>query len=181
MRYVQWILCSLCIALSFVSLGWYANRIGPHAEANEKEYETIIVKKGDTLYGLSRKYGVPLHQLIEENKITNPDSIQIGEKLRITKHTSDIENKKSDTFRISTVTVDQLSDQRWNVVPGVTVAADSRLIPAGSRIYIEGIGYRIAQDIGDVQGNELKLVVSDQEEINQQMVNKFVPIKILPD
>lgn len=48
-------------------------------EYKEKEY---IVKKGDTLYGISRKLGVTIDYLCEKNKISNKNLIAIGQKLK---------------------------------------------------------------------------------------------------
>ncbi|MDU4698130.1 MAG: LysM peptidoglycan-binding domain-containing protein [Paenibacillus sp.] len=43
-----------------------------------------IVKKGDTLFELSKKYNVPLEKLKEANpQITNPDQLNIGDKVKI--------------------------------------------------------------------------------------------------
>ncbi|WP_110931767.1 LysM peptidoglycan-binding domain-containing protein [Paenibacillus bouchesdurhonensis] len=43
-----------------------------------------IVKKGDTLFDLSKKYNVPLQKLIEANpQISNPDELSIGMKVKI--------------------------------------------------------------------------------------------------
>ncbi|MFR9710066.1 LysM peptidoglycan-binding domain-containing protein [Paenibacillus sp. MB22_1] len=43
-----------------------------------------IVKKGDTLFELSKKYNVPLEKLIEANpQIANPNQLNIGDKVKI--------------------------------------------------------------------------------------------------
>ncbi len=42
-----------------------------------------LVKKGDTLWGLSRKYKVPLKSIIQANSIQPTESLQIGKKLLI--------------------------------------------------------------------------------------------------
>ncbi|AZK46514.1 LysM peptidoglycan-binding domain-containing protein [Paenibacillus lentus] len=43
-----------------------------------------IVKKGDTLFDLSKKYNVPLQKLIEANpQISNPDQLGVGMKVKI--------------------------------------------------------------------------------------------------
>ncbi|ANS75484.1 hypothetical protein AWM70_13505 [Paenibacillus yonginensis] len=43
-----------------------------------------MVKEGDTLYELSKKYNVPLQTLIDANpQITNPDVLMIGDKVKI--------------------------------------------------------------------------------------------------
>ncbi|MCL2748794.1 MAG: LysM peptidoglycan-binding domain-containing M23 family metallopeptidase [Alphaproteobacteria bacterium] len=43
----------------------------------------IIVEKGDTVYSLSKKHNVPLRDLLEENKISAPYAIGVGQKLRL--------------------------------------------------------------------------------------------------
>ena len=40
-----------------------------------------LVQKGDTLWGLSRKYKVPLKSIIQANSIQPTKRLQIGEKL----------------------------------------------------------------------------------------------------
>ncbi|MGP0587441.1 LysM peptidoglycan-binding domain-containing protein, partial [Paenibacillus timonensis] len=43
-----------------------------------------IVKKGDTLFELSKKYNVPLEKLIEANpQFANPDQLNVGDKVKI--------------------------------------------------------------------------------------------------
>lgn len=43
-----------------------------------------IVKKGDTLFELSKKYNVPLQKLIEANpQIVNPEQLNLGDKVKI--------------------------------------------------------------------------------------------------
>ena len=46
--------------------------------------ETIyIVKKGDTLSSIGRKYGKTAQQLAKYNNLRNENSIQVGQKLKI--------------------------------------------------------------------------------------------------
>ncbi|MCS7038962.1 MAG: LysM peptidoglycan-binding domain-containing protein [Anaerolineae bacterium] len=42
-----------------------------------------VVRAGETLYGISRQYGVPLDQLAAINQITNPATIRVGQRLII--------------------------------------------------------------------------------------------------
>ena len=52
------------------------------AAAAQGEWHTVV--KGDTLWGLSRRYGVPLDQLIALNPdIRNPNLIYVGQRVRI--------------------------------------------------------------------------------------------------
>ncbi len=44
---------------------------------------SVIVRKGDTLYSLSRKYEVPLRGLIEENNLSAPYILSVGQTLRL--------------------------------------------------------------------------------------------------
>lgn len=44
---------------------------------------SVIVQKGDTLYSLSRKYEIPLRSLIEENNLSAPYTLNVGQNLRL--------------------------------------------------------------------------------------------------
>lgn len=44
-------------------------------------YKSYVVKKGDTLWGISRRYNVTINQLVEINNIKNPDLIYPGQTL----------------------------------------------------------------------------------------------------
>lgn len=45
--------------------------------------DTIIVQKGDTLYSLSRKYNIPIRDLIETNHLTAPYTLYVGRELQL--------------------------------------------------------------------------------------------------
>ena len=47
------------------------------------KYTVITIKSGDTLYGLSKKYGKSIAWLQKVNKISNPNLIYAGSKLRV--------------------------------------------------------------------------------------------------
>jgi LysM repeat protein len=44
------------------------------------ESRVVVVREGDTLYGLSRQYGVPVSDLVAANRLGN-GRIEIGQKL----------------------------------------------------------------------------------------------------
>ncbi|ANB56395.1 lysM domain protein [Anoxybacillus sp. B7M1] len=45
--------------------------------------EYYVVKKDDTLTKIAKKYGTTVQQLVQLNKVKNPDLILIGQKLRV--------------------------------------------------------------------------------------------------
>ena len=42
-----------------------------------------VLKRGETLYGISRQYNVPADAIMEYNNIGNPDRLKAGQKIRI--------------------------------------------------------------------------------------------------
>jgi LysM repeat protein len=55
----------------------------PASAKTEKDTKTKVhvVQKGETLYGISRKYGIPLDQLLKLNNIGPKDTIKPGQQL----------------------------------------------------------------------------------------------------
>lgn len=47
-----------------------------------KLLETYVVKKGDTLYSISRKYKLNFKKLLELNKIKDPNKLNVGQKIK---------------------------------------------------------------------------------------------------
>lgn len=48
---------------------------------------------------------------------------------------------------------------------GTTIAVDPSVIPLGSKVYIEGIGWRVAQDTGGaIKGNKIDVLVGSHSE-----------------
>ena len=56
-------------------------------EREEQDYSIVIyiVKKGDTLWNIAKEFGSTVDDIVNSNAIENPDVIQIGEKLYISK------------------------------------------------------------------------------------------------
>ncbi|MBE6445079.1 MAG: M23 family metallopeptidase [Alphaproteobacteria bacterium] len=46
---------------------------------------SVVVKKGDTLYSIARRYDVPLREVIEANNLRPPYALQVGQKIRMPK------------------------------------------------------------------------------------------------
>ena len=45
------------------------------------KYHTV--KSGDTLGAIARKYGVTVKQIVQWNKLSNPDALKLGQSLRV--------------------------------------------------------------------------------------------------
>ncbi|MUL35087.1 peptidoglycan DD-metalloendopeptidase family protein [Gloeocapsopsis dulcis] len=78
------------------------------------------VKPGDTLTAIAREYGVPLHELISANQISNPDRLQINQSITIP---TSVYNGVAQNIGVS----DRPLQQNTAVVPVVstTISDDS--------------------------------------------------------
>lgn len=73
----------LILLLPFLS-GCYA-RNGGIPWFNRAGADELEVQKGDTLYGISRKYDVSINDLIEKNNLSEPYNIHVGQVLKLPK------------------------------------------------------------------------------------------------
>lgn len=56
---------------------------------------------------------------------------------------------------------------------GVTIAADTRVLPVGTRVYIENVGERVVQDRGGaIKGNKIDVFVNNHSEAHQSIYNQ---------
>ena len=64
------------------------NNITEETEDDLEDYSVIIyvVKDGDTLWKIAKKYGSTVDDIVRVNGIENPDKINIGEKIYIPKY-----------------------------------------------------------------------------------------------
>jgi len=61
-------------------------------------------------------------------------------------------------------------------VVGRTIAVDPKIIPYGSKVFIAGIGWRVAEDTGgDIQGNRIDVLMHTEEQaLNFGRKNMYV-------
>ncbi|MCS1352039.1 3D domain-containing protein [Mechercharimyces sp. CAU 1602] len=65
-------------------------------------------------------------------------------------------------------------------VEGITVAVDPQVIPIGSRVYIDGLGYFVAQDTGSaIQGKRIDIFMEDVSEARQFGVKKGFKVEVV--
>ena len=91
-----------------------------------------FVKKGDNLYNLSKTYNIPLSRLIEDNNISNPNNLSVGESLIIRKDPTTYVVKKGDTiaeiakkFNISIEKIRERNNDLSNTLfPGQSIIID---------------------------------------------------------
>ena len=96
--------------------------------------DTVTVQKGDTLYSISRRYNVPLRDLIEVNHLTPPYTLNIGRVLRLPTAKFHIVEKGDTLYSISrrySVDVTTLSRVN-NLQAPYTLAIGQRLALPGS-------------------------------------------------
>lgn len=60
------------------------NAFAAHAPSTQPAKVIVhIVRRGDTLFTIARTYGVSVKVIMAYNRISNPDQIQIGQKIYI--------------------------------------------------------------------------------------------------
>src|SRR5699024_10550309 len=59
-------------------------KMGEENESKKIEHSVYIVKKGDTLYGISKRFGISIDDLKRQNNLSS-DSLSIGQELIIEK------------------------------------------------------------------------------------------------
>lgn len=64
---------------------------------------------------------------------------------------------------------------------GVTIAVDPRVIPYGSRVFIPGLGWRVAQDTGGaIVGHRIDVFFTNLSDALQFGVRRDVPVYVIP-
>lgn len=173
-----------------------AHNSGASAASN-----TYTVKKGDSLYKIARTTHVSIANLKKWNSLKS-DLIHPNQKLKITKpaaskvtatKTSKVTTKKSQkavkviTVSASAYTVNcaGCSGKTYTGLnlkknPNLKViSVDPKVIPLGSKVYVEGYGYAVAADKGSaIKGKEIDVFMPSYKKAIQ-WGRKTVKVKIL--
>lgn len=160
------------------------------AFANDSEAASSVhtVKKGDTLYKISRQYNISVASIKSANNLKS-NIIKPNQKLKVTKKAVAKAKAKpkakaakkapsrsdNDTI-LKEITVSASAyTAGCNGCSGITstginlkknpglkvIAVDPRVIPLGSKVYVEGYGYAIAGDTGGaIKGNKIDVFIS---------------------
>lgn len=86
MRFIQKIVVLFAFILVSSGCSWQSGRLRLLSISDwwgGSTPETITVKKGDTLYSLSRTYNIPIRDIIETNRLTPPYTLYVGRVLRL--------------------------------------------------------------------------------------------------
>ncbi|MBO2533607.1 3D (Asp-Asp-Asp) domain-containing protein [Planifilum fulgidum] len=204
----RWLISALGLALA-VGLTVGGGRDLPRAEAEGSGWATIKVEKGDTVYSIARRFGTDVETVSRMNRLKDPSLIRVGQVLRVPDRKREAESGRKGEARPALLPADYgrdlgeftltaytagpestgkspghpaygITSSGAPAVEGVTIAVDPSVIPIGSRVYIEGLGYFVAQDTGSaIKGKRIDVFMNDLEEALQFGVKKGVRVAIV--
>lgn len=203
----RWLIPALGLALA---VGFFSGdgRDWPRAAAKESGWTTIKVEKGDTVYSIARRFGTDVETVSRMNRLDDPSFIRAGQTLRVPHRKPTARGEKGESrpallpitygrdlgdFTLTAYTAGPestgkspghpaygITSSGAPAVEGVTIAVDPSVIPIGSRVYIEGLGYFVAQDTGSaIKGKRIDVFMNDLEEALQFGVKKGVRVAIV--
>jgi 3D (Asp-Asp-Asp) domain-containing protein len=163
-------------------------------------FMNYTVKPGDSLYSIANMFNTDVQTLLSINFIKNSGLIHAGQVLQVPVKEAEMP-QAALTGQISTVmtatltaytagpesTGKQPGDPGYGitasgttVMDGRTIAVDPEQIPLGSKVYIEGIGFRVAEDTGGaIKGNRIDVYMSNLDEAIHFGVKKGVKVYVL--
>lgn len=162
------------------------------------------VQSGDTLYRIAKQFQVSEDAIQNENRIRNANLLQVGQELTIPTVNPIISAAVETTSSQQTITRvltakltaytagyestgKRASDPAYGITSsgtkvkeGRTIAVDPTIIPIGSTVFIEGIGYRKAEDTGSaIKGSRIDVYIKDLDEAVDFGVKKGVKVYVI--
>lgn len=166
---------------------------------SETPFTKYTIRSGDTLIQIARQFQTDVDTLVALNNVVDPKGLQIGAQLTIPKQIKQQElpalmsiDKILD-FNLTAYTSGPESTGKAPGQPGFgvtatgtqategrTIAVDPRVIPYGTKVYIEGVGIRVAEDTGGaIKTNRIDVYMEDLQQALEFGVKKNVRVYIL--
>ncbi|MGQ9811753.1 MAG: LysM peptidoglycan-binding domain-containing protein, partial [bacterium] len=133
--------------------------------------ETYVVKKGDTLSGIAKRFGVSINQICEVNNLTTRSRIYPGQKLRLAKSQSggsiyhEVREGESvwgiaKAYGVSLSSVLEANNLKQNdrIYPGLKLKIPAVSSPASEKVHIVKKGENITK-IANVYGVSSSLIL----------------------
>ncbi|WP_281885055.1 3D domain-containing protein [Paenibacillus sp. YYML68] len=161
------------------------------------------VRPGDTFYRIARSFGVSIQQLLAANTALDPNRLAIGLQLNVPVQEPVLQAASGESAVIkqvlsSTLTAYTAGYESTGKTPGHpqygitysgskvqagrTIAVDPDIIPIGSKVFIDGIGFRTAEDTGSaIRGSRIDVYIPDLQEARDFGVKKNVKVYVLTD
>ena len=170
---------TLVFGSSLISLGCENYKKGEIIYEYQKQNAVLekIVDEEEEIIMLQTKQIDVLQQKLSDAENTIKEQEKTIQKIKqeeVQKKTLEDADKGTylGNFNLSFYSKEQFpnSSTSTGVMPqvGVTVAVDPKVIPLGTKIHIEGLGVRIAQDTGGaIKGNKLDVFVATTAEAYQ--------------
>jgi murein DD-endopeptidase MepM/ murein hydrolase activator NlpD len=98
--------------------------------------DVYVLRRGDTLYSIARKFDVPLQEILEANHIQDPSNLKVGTRIRIPGEEGGYTVRKGDTLygiaRRHGLTVAEL--RRLNDLP------PNHVLRVGTNLHVPSLG-----------------------------------------
>ncbi|WP_108670452.1 3D domain-containing protein [Peribacillus acanthi] len=147
----------------------------------EAAASTYTVKSGDTLFGIAKKHKLTITQLKNLNNLKT-DTIKPKQVLKVaavkvaakpavkvasTKPVSKVLSMTATAYTASCKSCSGVTATGLNLKknPNLKViSVDPKVIPLGTKVYVEGYGYAIAADKGSaVKGNKIDVFIPNKQ------------------